>query len=135
MTGEKDDGHMGLFLHQARGLNAVDLASQAHVHDDQLGPQLRGHGHRLRAFAGHAADAVAEAGERFHQVLRDDAFILDDEDGRRMGLGPGSSAAEDVVIWRRALPGRAIEAVARLHVEQSVTPPGGGPRLGWHRNA
>ena len=92
MPGEKDDRHRRIFLDRARCLDAVDFAAQAHVHDDELRMQLARHLDCFGAFAGDAADAVAEPRQRIFQIARDHAFVLDQQDRYRIcsvGLAAG----------------------------------------------
>ena len=104
-------------------LHSVDLAAQAHVHDDQLRLQLLGHAHRLAALAGDAGNAITQAAQRLLEVLSDDAFILDDQNGG--GGCVGCHARDHRVVGRRRIGGRCAfeESVARLHVEQCAIPP------------
>src|SRR5690606_1948392 len=86
VTGEENHRYRRSLLNQPSCLNAVDFAAKAHVHDDELRLKLLRHSHRLRSFARNAADAITEAGQGLREIMRDNAFVLHEQNGGRSGV-------------------------------------------------
>ena len=81
-------GHVALFANGLRGLYAVDLSCEAHVHEDQIGIQAFGLLDGILAAGRHAGNGITELRQCAGQIHGDDAFVLHDQDPRRgVGLG------------------------------------------------
>ena len=90
MRRDEDDGNRALLADPRRRIDAIGLAEEMDIHEDQGRPFDQRGTHRVVRRVHTAADVVTKVAEAPFEVHGDEAFILDNEDSGWHGTGRGA---------------------------------------------
>ncbi len=96
--GEEDDREVVRGADRPGGRNAVHLAPQLDVHQDEIGGRLEREVDRVLSRRHRCDDLVAPARQQGLEVQRDDALVLDDRDAGGRARSPGRPLGAELPI-------------------------------------